>query len=595
MVLLGVLLAAVVFLYISKWLSIEVTSMLIPPALVLCGLLEVDQALSGFSNPATITIASLLIISAGLTRTGSLDLLTEFLRRRAGGSQARLLLVLALTVPVISAMMNNIPVVAMLVPVVLTLSREMDVKPSKLMIPLSYFAILGGTCTLIGTSTNVVVHEQFRRWQIGQGLKGEGFSMFEFLPMGLILLAGGTLFLVAVGSRLLPDRTSLAALMPRQRTAKFVTEAMVEEGSSLLGRKVEEVFPKGEDVKLLEVIRGEDVILGAEMRELELADGDSLIIEGTSSRITEFLAESRASLASVLEDDRRVPMSTIELMLGEAVILPDSPFVGRTIAGLALNRQFGIKVLAVQRGGRHHRRNIKTVRLKAGDVLLLQASARGFDALRESESVLIVEGLEGAIKHRRQTPFALVILFAVVGLAALSPLPLEILAGAGAALMVATRCLRTDEAMRSLDPAVLLLLAGTIPLGLAMQESGLAAAAVGGSLGLLEGTSPRVILGAFYLVTVLITNFLSNQATAILLVPIGIEMALQLGVDPRPFLMTICFAASASFATPIGYPTNLIVLGPGGYHFSDFLKIGLSMNLLAWILATTFIPIFWPF
>jgi di/tricarboxylate transporter len=233
--------------------------------------------------------------------------------------------------------------------------------------------------------------------------------------------------------------------------------------------------------------------------------------------------------------------------------------------------------------------------LKAGDVLLLQASIRGFDTLRESQAVLIVEGLEQTIKHKPRVLVAMAIILAVVGLATLTSLSIVVLAITGAALMVATRCLRVDEAIRSLDFQVLLLLAGTIPLGRAMSETGLASAFVHQVVGVVGDVHPIVFLSAFYLMTSVTTEFLSNKATAVLLAPIALQLALQMGVDPKPFLMAICFAASASFATPIGYPTNLIVMGPGGYHFGDYLKIGVSMNILMWILATLLIPVFWPF
>lgn len=595
MLLLTTILVVVITLYITRWLSIEVTSLLIPPALVLTGILDVKQALSGFSSSATVTIGALFVVSAALTRTGALDFLAATIKRYARESPLRLLVIMAVTVPLISAFMNNIPVVAMLLPVILVLARDMKIMPSKVMIPLSYFAILGGTCTLIGTGTNIVVHEFYMQTQVDAGLTPTGFSMFEFAPLGLILLVSGALFILLLGPRLLPERTSLTSMLPRARTAKFVTEIEIDSESLLTGQRVSDVFPPDSPVRLLEIIRGEEVIVAGAARETQLMDKDALIIEGAGNEIAEFLSQTRASLATVVEDDRRVPMRSIELMLGEAVILPDSPFAGRTVDSLALNKQYGVKVMAVQRGGRHHRKNVRKIVLRAGDVLLVQASERGFQSLRDSESVLIVEGLEGAIKHKKRVFVAVAVLLAVVGLASLTTLPIVVLAVTGAALMIATRCLRIDEAVRSLDFPVLLLLIGTIPLGVAMCETGLAHALVHQVTGFLGASHPIVFLSAFYLVTSLTTNVLSNKATAVLLAPIAFQLAAQLNVDPKPFLIAICYAASASFATPIGYPTNLIVMGPGGYHFGDYLKIGVPMNLLMWALATLLIPVFWPF
>lgn len=585
----------VVTLYVTKWLPIPVTSILIPPSLYLFGILTVEQAFSGFSNSATITIAALFVVSAGMARTGTLDVLTRLLQGGAKGSETRALVILAFAVPAISALMNNIPVVAMLVPVVLVLSRDLDVRPSKLMMPLSFFAILGGTCTLIGTGTNVLVHDIFSAWQSAQGLEPSGFGMFEFTPMGLILLLGGVGFMLTVGRRILPERTSLMAMISRERTAHFVTEIVLQEGSRLPGMQVEEVFPPDRRVQLLELIRGEQVIMYPEARSLVFEIDDSLIISATSTQITEFLTSTRSALAPVLEDDQLVPMSTIELMLAEAVVLPGSPFVGRRAIDLRFNKNYGVKVLALQRGGRHHRKNVRTVRLKEGDVFLLQGSQRGFDALRETEAVLLAEGLEVSIRRRERAPIALAIMLAVVGFAALTSVPIVTLAVAGAGLMIATRCLRADEAFGSLDPSVLLLIAGTIPLGVAMETTGLAEDIVAKLINAVGDYGPWVLLSALYLFTSLVTNFLSNKATAVLLAPIALQLAVQIGVDPRPFLLAICFAASASFATPIGYPTNLIVLGPGGYHFADFVKIGVLMNGLMWILASIFLPLLYPF
>ena len=593
--LLLLIMAGAVVLYVTQWLPIGVTSLLIPPALYLTGILGADEALSGFSNPATVTIAALFVVSAGLARTGTLDIVTNLLRRGAKGSLTRALVFLALTVPITSAVMNNIPVVAMFVPVVLALSRELEVNPSKLMIPLSFFAILGGTCTLIGTGTNVLVHDIYRSWQEAQGIEATGLQMFEFTPMGLILLAGGVLFLLAVGQRILPERVSLMAMMTRARTAQFVTEIELHPGSRLPGQRVGEVFPASGKVRLLELIRGEEVIMYGDAKELVFEVGDSLIVSATSRGITEFLTSTRSALAPVLEDDQLVSMHTVELVLAEAVVLPGSPFVGRRFADLRFNHNYGVKVLGLQRGGRHHRKNLRDVRLKEGDVFLLQGSDRGFEALRATEAVLLAEGLEGLVRRRERAPIAVAIMVSVVGLAAFTSIPIEILAVAGAGLMIAARCLRAHEAFGSLDASVLLLLAGTIPLGVAMETTGLAEGAVSRLMSLVGGSGPWVLLSAVYLFTSLVTNVLSNQATAVLIAPLALQLATQIGADPRPFMLAICFAASASFATPIGYPTNLIVLGPGGYRFTDFVKIGVPMNALMWILATLFIPLLYPF
>jgi len=589
MLILTIILAVAVVLFVTQWLPVELTSLLILPALYFTGLLPIDEIFGGFSSGPPITIGAMFVLSAGLTRTGAIDPLVALFRRYARGNPFRVLVLLAVTLTPISAFMNNTPVVVMMVPVLLSLSRELDVKPSKLMIPLSYITILGGTLTLIGTSTNIIVNELYLR------AGGPGFRLFEFTPMGLFYMAGGVAFILLIGHRLLPDRAPLSAIVPRERAAEFVTEIVINHGSPLIGRRAEEVFRPGSKVRLLELIRGEDAFYGIDAGRERLQDEDALIIQGTSKRIAELLAGWGASLAPVLEDDHYVPIRTTELVLGEAVVLPDSPFAGRRVGELRLNRRYGARVLAVQRRGRQHRYEVREMELRPGDVLLLQGERRSFARLRESEAVLLVEGLEQEVPHKRGRKISIPIMLGVILLASATNVPISIVAVAGALLMVVLRCLRIDEAINAIDLSVLFLLIGTIPLGLAMERTGLAQLLVDTALEVMGRASPTLLLSAFYGLTIVMTALLSNSATAVLLTPIAIGLGATLGVDPKPFLVAVAFGASADFATPIGYQTNTIVFGPGGYRFSDYLKIGLPLELIMWGLASVLIPVFWPF
>jgi di/tricarboxylate transporter len=459
---------------------------------------------------------------------------------------------------------------------------------SKLLIPVSYFAILGGTCTLIGTSTNLLVDDVFRK------AGGPGFHIFDFAPFGIIYAAIGALIVVVLAPRLLPERASLSALLTQRRPATFVTEVVLQAASPLIGKTVAEVLERSGTVQFRELIRNEEIFMGRRLTELTLALDDALIIEGSPQEIARFLASvTGVELASVVEDEQRVPMKTLELRLVEAVVLPDSAFVGRPVRDLGLNRLYGVKVMAVERRGRAHRYQIRAMKLQAGDVLLLQADDHGLAALRETSAVMIVEGIEQTVHRTERKYVALAIMAAVVVSASVFGLPLAIASLVGVGLMLASRCLRIDEALRSLDLTTLLLLAGTIPLGMAMLKTGLATEVVDLLVGFIGSSQPRVIISALFLLTAIVTAFLSNNAAAVLLTPIAVQTAANLHVNPVPLVIAVLFGASCDFATPIGYQTNMIVMGPGGYTFGDYARVGVPLTIALWLVATWLIPVFW--
>lgn len=619
-ILLVLLLCGITILYVTRWLRTEVTSLLTIVALMLTGLLAPEQALSGFSSTATLTVAAMFILSSGLMRTGALEIVTAYMMRFSGGSYLRLLLLLGLVVPVASAFINNTPVVVMLVPVLLSLSGQTGVRPSKLLIPLSYYSIIGGTMTLLGTSTNILVDDLYRR------AGGPGFGMFDFAPLGIIFTAVGMVYMLLISHRLLPDHAPLTGLVSDRQKTPYITEIQVHEESELVDQPVAQAFDaisavgthhwstvhpshrrlrhnrrilsrnpsSNPPIELLQVIREGRIFRAAQTRPLTLQAGDLLVVAGTAKEIAGFLRSTGTQLASVLQDNQRVPMADMSQSVIEAVVLPDSPLDGRLLGELELNQQYGIKVMGLQHLGQTRVRGLRTVRLQSGDVLLLQGDDADLRSASEANKLLLVEGIGRTILRQSKNWQALLIMAGVAVLAATTPVPIVVWALSGALLLLLTGCLRLDEALGALNADTLLLLAATIPLGTAMQTTGLAQQVVDLLLRVSSLGGPLLFLSLFYLMTNVLTQILSNNAVAVLLTPIALNLAVSLGIEPTPLLVAIAFGASASFMTPMGYQTNAIVMGPGGYGFGDFLRVGVPLSVLMWLTATIFIPVFWP-
>ncbi|CAM2065906.1 SLC13 family permease [Sulfidibacter corallicola] len=577
------ILVGALYCYFSQRIPIILTALLSIVALSLSGVLEIDEALAGFASTATVAIGAMFVLSAGLMRTGAFDPLARRIGLWSKGSWLRLILLMAGVVTITSAFMNNTPVVIMMIPVLLTITREHNMAPSKVMIPLSYFSVFGGICTLIGTSTNLLIDEIYHEYTQTH------LGMFDFAPVGLIFLVIGTIYLLLFGRWLLPHRESLSAMLPQTQRSRYVTEMIVPQTSNLIGQTVGEAFSSSSPFRLLQLRRHDEIHFYADVHDKPIQANDALIVEGTTDSLSELLSTKVLEWGKVLMDRESVPIRNLQLLLVEIVVRPNSSFVGNRISNLALHSRFSVKVVAIQRGGRNHLWDLSEVRIKAGDVLLVQGESHGIEALRSNNEVLIIDEVSAA-RRLKKAKLSLAILSGVVLLALFTRVPLVIWALLGSALIILRGCLRLEEAIKALDFNVLFLLIGTIPLGTAMVKVGIVDDLTQLLIALAGPENPLLLLAALYLITNVLTHLVSNTAVAALMAPLAIGMAEQLGWQSKPFIMAVAFAASTALATPIGYQTNVLVMGPGGNRSGDFLRIGMPLSIILWLVACVAIP-----
>jgi len=591
-------LVVVVFVgFVREKLAPDVVAVLALGVLVATGILGTQEALSVFSSGAPVAIAALFVLSAALERTGVIDIIGRRVATIGGTSPLRALVAMMLAVAVFSGFINNTPTVVVLTPVAISLAQGLGIAPSRLLIPLSFASIFGGTTTLLGTSTNLLVDDVAR----SQGLAP--FGMFEITALGYILALAGTIYMVLIGRHLLPDRPTLAQALPDPSRRHFLAEFIIPDGSSLVGRTPRRAgFGEAESVELVDVIRGA-VSMGAEGFTAPLAVGDRVILRTNAADVMGLREGGKVTFDRKQDaggdganggSARVAAVANQPATVMEGIVGPQSSFSGRRIGDLNLGRAYGVYILAVHRNDEDLRTNLDNIRLRFGDTLLLEGPPEGLSNLFDRGDLTNLSAPRSLPRRRHKAPLALAAVVGVMVLAALNVLPIASLALIAAGVVVAGGCLTADEAYGAIHWRILMLIFGMLAVGMAMDKTGAARLIVDGAADLVEGFGPLVVLSMVYLVTSVLTELMTNNAVAILLTPIAAGLAHQLGVDPRPFVVAVMFAASASFATPIGYQTNTFVYSAGGYRFLDFVKVGLPLNLLFWALATFLIPVFWP-
>ncbi|MBN1160634.1 MAG: SLC13 family permease [Dehalococcoidales bacterium] len=587
MILVGAVVVVTMAFFVWGKVRIDIVALCSLVVLFVLKLITPEHVLYGIANEATVTIASMFIISAGLAKTGLVEWAARKLDKLAGKTELRLMLVVSLTAALLSAFIINAAVVAIFIPVAMVLSKSRKIAPSRILIPLSFASQFGGVCTLVGTSTNLIVNSI----AVNRGM--EPFGFFEFLPLGLAMVGAGIVYLAAVGHWLLPTRKGEAEQIDRYRLVDYLVELQVTEKSQLIGQTWYKSKVEAETkVELANLLRETRAVYRPGTTKIRV--GDILLLHGNIEQIMDM--QGKYGL-KILKDAkvRDKELSSHNLKLSEVLIPPDSNLIGRTLHEADIFRRHRLNILAIQRRGRTLRERLTDIKLKENDTVLLQGHKDDITHIMNSPNVVVTNELTDLYLRKDHAFIALAAVLVVVFLTAFNVLSVMLAAILGAVAMVVTQCLTIEEAYKAIDWKIIFLLAGVLPMGLALEQSGATLWMATHVLEPVASYGPILLLAMFYIITAVLTEAMSNNAAAAILAPLAFTTAASLNLDPRPLLVAITFAASTSFATPIGYKTNTMIYSPGGYKFTDFTKVGVPLNLIFWGLSVLIIPRIWPF
>ncbi|MFC6796574.1 SLC13 family permease [Haladaptatus sp. DYSN1] len=579
-------------LFVSERVPVDVTALIIMFVLIVLGSwtnITPEEGISGFSNVGTITVLAMFVLSAGITRTGAVQRLGTRMAAYAGTDERKQLLATLTVAGIPSGFINNTPIVAMLVPVVSDLAQKGRTSPSKLLIPLSYASMVGGMLTLIGTSTNLIASSVSAR------LIDHPFSMFEFTKLGVLVFLTGAIYLIFVGHRLIPERIKPAEnYVTEYDLAPYLAEVVVNEASPLVGQRLRGGLRSTEfDFDVIQVIREGETFLEP-LDSVRIRANDKLVLRANIDIVRRLVATKGLSLGSTNgSSDEALATDLGSQTLAELILPSWSGLLGQSLRSSTFRQRYDANVLAIRRGGELLQQRLNRIRLRSGDTLLIQATEESLDKLSNDRDIIVVSQAPQREFLESKTSLAIGIVVSVVVLAALGVLDILVAAIGGVIAMVLGGILRPHEIYDAVDWDVIFLLAGVIPLGMAFEQTG-AATLLGGLVALSGNVLPLIgVLWVFYVVTALMTALLSNTASVVLMIPVAVSTAAQVGANPFAFVLAVTFAASADFMTPIGYQTNLLVYGPGGYRFTDYFRVGAPLQVLLSLVTVLGIAFFW--